>query len=71
MEPRIDFKSGGIDSSESIPGLHKRLQIRAQMRNNPAIDYEKYFFKFEIWNLKKSEVKNFWTKYDKIPKLGL
>jgi hypothetical protein len=23
-------QAGGIDSSESIPGLHKRLQIRAQ-----------------------------------------
>ena len=28
--PGIDSQPGGIDSSESIPGLHKRLQIRAQ-----------------------------------------
>jgi hypothetical protein len=26
--PGIDSQPGGIDSSESIPGLHKRLQIR-------------------------------------------
>jgi hypothetical protein len=29
--PEIDFQPGGIDFSESIPGLHKRLQIRAQL----------------------------------------
>ncbi len=28
--PGIEFQPGGIDSSESIPGLLKRLQIRAQ-----------------------------------------
>jgi hypothetical protein len=27
--PGIDPQPGEIDSSESIPGLHKRLQIRA------------------------------------------
>jgi hypothetical protein len=27
--PRIDSQPGEIDSSESIPGLHKHLQIRA------------------------------------------
>ncbi len=29
-EPRNWYSAGGIDSLESIPGLHKRLQIRAQ-----------------------------------------
>jgi hypothetical protein len=29
--PGIDTQPGGIDSSEPIPGLHKRLQIRAQL----------------------------------------
>ncbi len=29
ISPRIDSQLGGIDSSESIPGLLKRLQIRA------------------------------------------
>ncbi len=28
--PGIDSQPGGIDSLESIPGLHKRLKIRAQ-----------------------------------------
>jgi hypothetical protein len=27
--PGVDSQRGRIDSSESIPGLHKRLQIRA------------------------------------------
>ncbi len=39
--PGIDSQPGGIDSSGSIPGLHKRLQIRAQIillgqKNNSA-----------------------------------
>ncbi len=29
MSPGIDSQPGGIDSSEAIPGLLKRLQIRA------------------------------------------
>jgi hypothetical protein len=29
--PGISSQPGGIDSLESIPGLHKRLQIRAQL----------------------------------------
>ncbi len=29
--PGIDSHPGGIDSSEPIPGLPKRLQIRAQL----------------------------------------
>jgi hypothetical protein len=31
--PGIDSQPGGIDSSESIPGHHKRLQIRALAAN--------------------------------------
>jgi hypothetical protein len=31
--PGIESQPGGIDSSESIPGHHKRLQIRALTAN--------------------------------------
>jgi hypothetical protein len=30
--PRIDSQPGKINSSESIPGLHKHLQMRAQVK---------------------------------------
>jgi hypothetical protein len=33
---RQETWASGIDSSESIPGLHKRLQIRAQIHFRPV-----------------------------------
>jgi hypothetical protein len=40
LSPGIDSQPGGFDSSESIPGLHKRLQIWALvvMRRKHAED---------------------------------
>jgi hypothetical protein len=39
--PGIDSQPGGIDSSELIPGLHKRLQIRALIYKKNITDNER------------------------------
>jgi hypothetical protein len=39
--PGIDSQPCGIDSSELIPGLHKRLQIRALIYKKNITDNER------------------------------
>ncbi len=45
---RKDTLAGGIDSLESIPGLLKRLQIRAQATLAVGIDFWGLFKRLQI-----------------------
>ncbi len=44
MSPGIDSQPGGIDSSESIPGIHKRLQIRVVTNGREGEDLKHFLY---------------------------